>query len=270
MSDPTTTPAAGLGPSLFPPAAPDPSLPTPYGFLALDIETCDGSPDEAERWMRRCWSPNPTWKPETIGKRFLDALEAKKEKLALLDTAPIVCVSLKSETELRCLHCLQAEEPREIRGGLVEGFASQRDMLVVLRNLLDARCFDETVLVGHNILGFDLRRLRWAFVKHGVRMPYVLRGTEQPAFDTMVQYGRLFSMGDKSMFVSLSDLLDEFGLANHKADIDGSMVPDLVREKRFDELLEYAVLDVVAETELFLRMTGQVEDSKPAPAESAA
>src|SRR5690606_9470914 len=112
-------------------------------------------------------------KPETVGRNYFEALAEKKERAALVNDAPIVCVSLRSEDELRCLHALGAAEPREVDGGLVEGFATMRDMLRALRNLLDVRCDPGTILVGHNVLGFDLRKLRWAYVAHGLRMPYV-------------------------------------------------------------------------------------------------
>lgn len=253
-----------LGPTLFAQTAP--AAPAPYVFLALDIETTDGSPEEAERWMRLHWLPGSNLtKPETIGRHFQERLEEKRTKLALLDTAPIVCVSMKSESELRCLHSLGAEPPREEAGGLVEGFATPREMLIALRNLLDARCSEDTVLVGHNILGFDLRKLRRAYVYWHVRMPFVLQGTDQPVFDTMTKYGSLFSVGDSKLFVSLDDLLQEFRIESHKGDVDGSMVPAMVQEGRVVELVRYALLDVLAESELFLRMTGQVDD---APAEA--
>lgn len=264
------TPAGPLGPSLFP--APVQTGPAPYSYLALDLETTDGSPEEAEHWMRLRYLPPANYsKPESIGKHFLDKLADKKAKLALLDSAPIVCVSLKSDDELRCLHCLEAGEPRQIAGGLVEGFATMREMLAALRALLDARCTPETLLVGHNILGFDLRKLRWAYVKHGLRMPFVLQGTDQPVFDTMLKYASLFTVGgERGLFVSLDDLLIDFGIASHKGEIDGSQVPGLVAAKRYDDLVQYALLDVLAEAELFLRMSGQIEDLPTSDSEQGA
>jgi hypothetical protein len=231
-----------------------------YSYLALDIETSDGRPEDAERDLRLTWKPDPRWTDETIGKRYKEALAKKLEKLALLDSAPIVCVSLRSESELRCLHALQAEPAHLVEGGLVEGFATQREMLIALRALLDARCSDETLLVGHNIVGFDLRKLRWAYVKAELAMPYVLRTREQPVFDTMLRYGQLFAVGSKDLFIALAELLELFGLPSHKGEIDGSMVPQLVREGRFDELVRYALKDAAAEHGLFLRMSGQLED----------
>lgn len=258
-----------LGPTIF--ADPAAALP-PYTYLVLDLETTDATPDEVERHFRSRWLPSKSIsKPETVGRNYFDALAEKKERAALLNDAQIVCVSLKSESELRCLHCLGAGEPREIAGGLVEGFDTARGMLLALRNLLDVRCTPETVLVGHNVLGFDLRKLRWAYVRHGLRMPFALQGTDQPVFDTMLKYAGLFSIGDnKGLFVALDNLLQEFGIESHKGEMDGSQVPGLVAAGRVDDLVQYALLDVLAEAELFLRMTGQTDDLPVVSGEAAA
>lgn len=235
------------------------AVPAPYDYLVLDIETANGRPEDAEREMRELWSPSAKWTPQTIGTRFLEATEKKLERLALIDSAPVVIVSLKSDSELRCLHCLREESPRDLQGGLVEGFASPPGMLRALRTLLDARVTPDMPLVGHNILAFDLRKLRWSYLHHGLRMPVCLAMPDQSVYDTMRQYCSRFTMkGD--VMVGLARLLEEFGIANHKAAMTGAEVPALVEAGEVDTLVRYALLDVLAEGELFLRMTGQAED----------
>lgn len=243
-------------------SAPAPALvfPAPFAFLALDIETANGRPDEAERHMRLTWSPSSKWKALTIGERYLDAEETWKGKLALLDTAPIVVVSLQTESELRCLHALGAAPPHEVHGGVVEGFGSMREMLIALRTGLDARVGPETPLVGHNIVEFDLPKLRHAYVRSGLRLPVCLRDRDQPVYDCMVEFVRRFCVGRSRIMVSLSDLLDELRLPNHKREMDGSQVPRLVEEGRVDELVAYALRDAAIEAELYRRMSGMGED----------
>lgn len=235
-----------------------------YEWLAIDIETSNGRPDDAERAMR-AWQPAARWKPETIGARYLDALAAKREKLALLNGAPIVCVALRSETELRCLHSMRAEPPKVLGGGLVEGFATQREMLIALRAVLEARVGPDTVIVGHNIIGFDLRKLRWAYLRERVRMPGALVDKDQPVYDSMVEYGRRFSMEKSELFVGLDALLEEWGIPTHKATVDGSMVPQLHAAGQYDSIVGYCLLDVLAESDVFLRMTGRAADDQPPP-----
>lgn len=232
--------------------------PTAYEWLCLDIETVGGRPEEAERWMRLNWSPSPTLKPDTIGRKYLELLEAKRDKLALLDGAKVICISLRSDTELRCLHCLKQHGPVQVHGGLVEGFADMAGMLIAARNLLDAMVTPETVIVGHNIKHFDLPMLRHAYVREGLRQPLVLTARDVQVYDTMVEYGYRFSLIDKP-FISLADLLENFGMQSHKSIVDGSQVGELYEKGEFDTIIQYAMLDVISESNVFLRMTGQAD-----------
>ena len=123
---------------------------TPYIHFCLDIETANSEPTEAERWMRQAWAPAANWKPATIGERYLEMLAKKKERLALLDTSPIIAVGIKTDRDLRCLHSMRQAEPI-LEAGLVEGFGTEREMLSALRNLLDGGC-------GHTLAGASAGR----------------------------------------------------------------------------------------------------------------
>jgi hypothetical protein len=236
----------------------------PLRHLVLDIETANGRPEAAEREMRMAWSPDPRWKSETIGDRWKAALETKLERLALLDEAPVAVVAMKSDAGLALYHTLYGHPERVFEGAATFGFADQRAMLVQLRALLDESIGEGTVVVGHNLLGFDLRKLRWAYVRAGLRMPVCLADHGQAVYDTMVEYGRRFSTARDS-FVALQDLLEVFGVESHKGDMTGALVPGLIEQGQHDLVLRYAVLEVLAEEALYLRMTGQAEDSAPLP-----
>lgn len=237
-----------------------PGTPT-CSWVAFDIETTNGRPEDAEAWARNLWSPDRRWKAETIGSRYLEVVSKKEERLALLDAAPIVCISVRTEFELWCLHAMEAHEPRSVHGGVVAGYATEGDMLVAFRTLLDSRVPGPDVpLVGHNILGFDLRKLRWRYLKQNLRLPVALAAKEQAVYDTMVEYGRRFST-DRDLFISLSGVLEALGVDSHKDLVDGSTVPDLYEAKQYDTIIRYALLDVLAEADLYLRMTGQNADA---------
>jgi DNA polymerase III epsilon subunit-like protein len=229
--------------------------PLPPQYLVLDLETTAGDPTEAEEWMRWHWSPNPNWSPPVVGARFHEALEKKKEKLALLPTAPILSVALKTEQDCRVLHTLPFAEPA-LSSAVLERYESEREMLARLAQLL-AECSPETTLVGHNIRHFDLPKIRGAMLRHGVRLPACLVHRDHPIYDTLVEWGR-YTLDTRPM-VSLAEVLTACGIASHKQDIDGSQVPALYERGQYHVILSYAVLDVLAQWRLFLRMTGQEE-----------
>lgn len=241
---------------------------TQRAWLALDIETANASPEAAYREFVQWFEPDSRWKAETVGTRFLEARAARDDKLALCDASPILCVALRTESEFACLHAMYAHPPRVVGGGVVQGFATQREMLEELRSGFDARVGDETVIVGHNILGFDLRKLRNAYLREKARMPAALARKDQPVFDTMDQYGRRFSIGKggrSEMYTTLEFLCQEWGLPSPKTEgMTGAQVPEAFKDGRFDEIVAYCLRDVVAESNLYLRMTGQVVEEVPA------
>lgn len=265
--------------------APVEIMPTPW--LAIDIETAHGRPEDVERHIRLHWSPpsnvvtaaaDESRSKEdrdksllAIGRAHLRIAEARQEKSAILDASPIVVISIRTPNNLHALHCLRAEAAatHTPTGGVTQGFGTGKEMLVALRAGLDAICTPETLLVGHNIQSFDLPRLRWAYLRAGLRMPWVLAHDAQPCFDIMRQFGRRFSQVDRP-FIALADVLEEFGIHNHKTDLDGSRVPEMVKDilagkwELLPELMGYALQDANTEATVFLRMTNQLPDQPTA------
>lgn len=241
----------------------------PYAYLTLDLETKGGRPEDAERAMRMHWKPASNWKPATIGERYLEMLAKKQERLALIDGSEVISVALRSDSEARVLHCLYEHAPNAASGAMIEGFKTQRDMLVALRVLLNTRVSHETHLVGHNIRDFDLPKLRMVYLREGLTLPLCLAADDQPLFDTMQVWGRRFS-SNRDCFVSVADVCEELGIDNHKDLVDGSQVDGLYAEGKFDTIIKYNLLDVLTEHEMFRRMTGQNDDAATPPVRQAA
>lgn len=232
---------------------------TPAEWIALDIETAGGRPEDAEAWMRLNWAPSDKWKPETIGARYLELLAKKRERLALLDASQVIAVAVRTPMELGCFHSMQASPAAVIEGGaFVQGFGSEREMLAALRGFLAARASEETLVVGHNIISFDLPRLRIAFLRNGLQLPPVFHDPAQPVFDSMREYCRRFSADtDNGAMISLADMLPKLGMKSHKDLTDGGNVPTLYAAGQFEAIAKYALLDVATEAEAFLRLTGR-------------
>lgn len=233
----------------------------PFQWLTLDIETIAGSPDDAERFIAERWQPDSiaSWAEITIGKRAKEALAKKKERLSLLSAAPIICISLRSEQGISCIHCLDKTTIANLENGaLICAEPNIEQMLITLRVFLDHSVSPDTVIVGHNITNFDLPKLRWAYTRHGLRMPEVLAAARLNIYDIMQVYTRQFAVGSSCM-VALNSLLEEFGVDSHKSLVSGSDVQQLYDDGAHDTIVQYAILDVIAESELYLRMTGRSE-----------
>jgi DNA polymerase III epsilon subunit-like protein len=229
----------------------------PPRYVVIDVETIAGCPEDAEAAFRRSFCPNPNWKATTIGERYLDGLQQRRERLSLLDASPIVTVSMATDADCRLLHTLSLAEPA-IYGIPLEAYPDERMLLIRLREYLES-CSDNTLFVGHNIVGFDLPRLRMRYLANGLRLPRPLTTTHQPVYDTMLAWGELFSV-EGARYVSLHDCLEIAHIPSHKTMISGSDVQQLYESGDHKTLALYAVLDALAERALFLCMTGQAED----------
>lgn len=243
----------------------------PYDYLILDIETANGSPEDAERHVMESWRPKSAesgkgcWGDDTLAKRLREALDRAKEMRALLDTAPVISITLKSESEMRCLHCMKEHEPKDRIGALVEGFGSMEEMLRALIGLMAARVGPDTIIAGHNIKGFDLRKLRWAMAKYSLPLPGALLDRDQAVFDIMQEFCSRYSI-NREIMVSLASILQDWGIESHKkmenGEKMGAMIPELYAAGQFDTIIDYGLLDVIAEEEAFLRMIGRARPTE--------
>jgi hypothetical protein len=244
-------------------------------WVCLDIETREGRPEDVIDWLRRHWWPQENLKTDT-NLRKLDALIVdKNEKLALLDAAALATVQLGTPEKTLLLHTFFAESPRILRNAAVIGFgeatpegadiasqaekaremANEKLLLIFLRDWLDRNCDEKTTIVGWNVKGFDLPRLRLMYLRHGLRLPNALQ-VRADVYDMMKEFCRHFSV-DRVEFMKLAVALEQTGIASRKSEINGAMVGPMIRARNYAGVLDYALDDINEESELFLRMTGR-------------
>lgn len=106
-------------------------------------------------------------------------------------------------------------------------------------------------VVGHNVVGFDIRFVWQRAIILGVRVPAWFPRDPKPwgndAFDTMTAFA-----GQRNT-ISMDRLSKVLGI-DGKGDIDGSMVGQLWAEGRHDEIAKYCRDDVARTREIHRRM----------------
>lgn len=121
----------------------------------------------------------------------------------------------------------------------------------------NARNNEYVKLIGHNIVGFDLRFLFQRSVILGIKPPAWIRFDAKPwddgVFDTMTRWA---GVGGR---VSLADLCAALGLPAKGAeigeDMDGSKVWDYVQAGRIADVAKYATGDVERVRQIYKRLT---------------
>jgi hypothetical protein len=227
-------------------------------WVCLDIETGNASDDAVQKAIST-WKPPANIKDETkIAERRKEAEAKIREKSALLDAAPILCVAAKTDSQA-VLFDSMSREPITVPNWTVLSCGSERLMLIVFRHWLDNTATTQTSLVGHGIKHFDLPKIRAAYVRHRLRLPKCLMG-EQPIVDTMALFRRFSAEFGDDYFVSLDVVASSLGIERHKTAVTGADVPRLHQEGRYGEIGLYCCLDVEVTARAYLLMSGESGD----------
>lgn len=233
-------------------------------WVCLDIETTHARPEDIDREAREDFDPgNRVSKPETVGNKWFEWKEKLASKSAILDSAPITTIAARTPRDITVWSIANKGTLESGNGQSYLMFDDGRDMLKAFRDWANERIGIETEVCGHNIKGFDFIKLRSAMMVKGLTLPGFLVDRRQAVYDTMTEYFIRFSRRDNdkaTKFVSADTLFELYGIESHKGIVDGAKAITLYEDDTADShntLMAYCALDVVAEAELYLRMTGQ-------------
>lgn len=216
--------------------------------LYLDIETIPSqSPEVHSAIAETVTCPGNISKPESI------AAWAADKKPGLVKEA-IAKTSFDGSVGHVC--CIAwAWDDDEPQSSSIDTMDMERDILeVVMQDLVEQAAYDkyhDPVLIGHNIVNFDIRFLWQRAIVLGVRMPRWFPRDPKPwgtdTFDTMTAFA-----GQRGT-IGLDRLCRSLGLPG-KDDIDGSMVGDLWADGEHEKIAAYCRADVERTRAVHLKM----------------
>jgi predicted 3'-5' exonuclease similar to PolB exonuclease domain len=244
--------------------APQHTAITPANVICLDIETGD-APEPIIKRALAAWEPPSNYKdPEKIEEKRKEAEEKIREKAALLDGAPIACVAARTEKVGRIFNGLTKKEYK-VNHSTVVSCGTEAAMLEEFRSWLDEITTEQTTLIGFNIKGFDLRRLRSAYVRHRMKLPKVftpriLDDERQPLVDVMLMYLRWYGPDYQRQFISLEEVCVALDLPHGKDLVAGSEIPGLIRQGKVKEVLMHAAVDTLATLTAYLLMSSSAPE----------
>jgi hypothetical protein len=233
-------------------------------WLCFDIETGNAPKADIEAALEG-WKPPGNIKDKAkIEERRAEAEEKIKDRGALLDSSPILCVGMINGTNGLMISGMPGSA--ELNGWECRQENTEKGMLMRLRHILDEKTGPETILVGHNIRGFDLPKLRNAYIRHRMALPFIFKHSmrgEQAAVqiaDTMQMF-KSFSMENRdNMFIGLETVCKGLGIPRPKQVISGADCPRLFEEGEFAQILTYCAVDVAATSRAFALMSGLAAD----------
>lgn len=218
-------------------------------YLYLDIETIPAQSSEAHEAIAATVKPPAQMKKaETIA-----AWEANDKAQAVQDAIAktsldgtyghICCIGFALGDMQPDSTSMDAYSPKGEATILRDFFASVGD--------LTKHNHFPICVVGHNVIGFDIRFIWQRAIVLGVRVPGWFPRDPKPwgneAFDTMTAFA-----GQRST-IGMDRLCAALGLPG-KSDIDGSMIGQLWAEGRHNEIAQYCRDDVARTREIHRRM----------------
>ena len=226
-------------------------------FVTLDIETANPPEEEIQAELAN-WKPSGNVsKAETIEKQKSEAEARIRDRAGLLDGAPVCSVAIDSPLGGLVLHTLKANP---IPGLMHLPANDERSLLVMLRVFLDGFTDKGTVLVGHNIKGFDLPKLRLRFLSNGLKLPAILLPSfEIRVDDTMALFSRFFLIGERP-FVTLNEVVRRLDISENGKAFAGKDIPQMVKDGRHAEIIMYNLLDAKMTTLAWKKLTSQIGD----------
>lgn len=212
-------------------------------ILFLDIETVPQLVDFKDLSERKqlLWDKKSMqWRKE------LTAAEAYEKAGIYAEFGKIICISIGSIVgEVLHIKSFFGDDEK----ALLEEFQLSLQKFAKQQNPL---------LCAHNGKEFDFPYLCRRMLINGLKLPKLLqiqhkKPWEIPHLDTL----DLWRFGDYKHYTSLDLLCDIFEIPTPKSDIDGSEVAKVYwQENNLERIVRYCEADVVALTQLYLRMQG--------------
>ncbi len=214
-------------------------------IMCIDIETVSGSADDLLIEESLLKPAGNIKDPAKRKKNVADKVAALPSRAALLDSASISCVGIKTEDEMfsfvsfpiiataydvlsaSCVYCYIAD--------------SEKGMLINLSNYLDEYYTHETQLVHFNGKGFDLPRLRFRYAVNRLPLPLAFR-PEVKSTDLMLLYSQNYSM-NKTMFISMGEVAIRLNLLPGGKPMCGELFGELIDNKEYLKAILYNVFD---------------------------
>lgn len=203
-------------------------------FVYIDIETIPAQSETARSRIAAAVKP-----PGQMKKADTIAEWEKTQKPAAIEEALAKSALTGSYGHICCVGFAFNDEPVQTVSWPVQ----HNDETEALRYLATFLATENNapVVVGHNVVQFDIRFLWQRAIVLGVRMPAWFPRNPKPwdrtVFDTMTAFA-----GDRE-YIGMDVLADVLGIEG-KGDVDGSMVGKMFAEGRHDEIAAYCSRDV--------------------------
>lgn len=229
-------------------------------FLALDIETGNAPIEAVEAAIDNLKPPANIKDPDKIAAKLTEMAQKRAERAALLDASPILCIACRTDTGGFLFDGMNAP-PFDVANWELITSENEKTMLQAFRTWADSTISPETVITGHNAIGFDLPKIRNAYIRHRLQLPLflslALRNENSCEIVDTMKIAKSFSMQHRdNLFISLDTLADILNIERPKQAMSGAQVPAAYERGEYAPILIYCCIDTETTAQAFQLMTG--------------
>lgn len=233
--------------------------------FCFDIETGNASVEDIATKAQETKLPVKAKTEEEIKNAKIDAYQKAVDKSALLDRAPIMCLAAATDAGNVVWSCIPDPCPVKTMPNMnaeIRNFKTEKEMLIDLREWLAERTSPMTEIIGFNSRGFDLPKMRNAYIRHKLQMPAIFVPGTNPHYDVMKEYIWYFTTEfSREQYVKLKYVQSRLGLPQYKEFISGADAPRLAAEGKSKLVIPYCYMDTMTTYLAYKFMTGQIEDT---------
>lgn len=233
--------------------------------FCFDIETGNASVEDIATKAQETKLPAKAKTEEEIKNAKIDAYQKAVDKSALLDRAPIMCLAAATDAGNVVWSCIPDPCPVKTMPNMnaeIRNFKTEKEMLIDLREWLAERTSPMTEIIGFNSRGFDLPKMRNAYIRHKLQMPAIFVPGTNPHYDVMKEYIWYFTTEfSREQYVKLKYVQSRLGLPQYKEFISGADAPRLAAEGKSKLVIPYCYMDTMTTYLAYKFMTGQIEDT---------
>lgn len=233
--------------------------------FCFDIETGNASVEDIATKAQETKLPAKAKTEEEIKNAKIEAYQKAMDKSALLDRAPVMCLAAATDAGNVVWSCIPDPCPVKTMPNMnaeIRNFKTEKEMLIDLREWLAERTSPMTELIGFNSRGFDLPKMRNAYIRHKLQLPAIFVPGTNPHFDVMKEYIWYYTTEfSREQFVKLKAVQSRFGLPQYKEFISGADAPRLAAEGKSKLVIPYCYMDTMTTYLAYKFMTGQIEDT---------
>ena len=233
--------------------------------FCFDIETGNASVEDISTKAQETKLPAKAKTEEEIKNAKIEAYQKAVDKSALLDRAPVMCLAAATDAGNVVWSCIPDPCPVKTMPNMnaeIRNFKTEKEMLIDLREWLAERTSPMTEIIGFNSRGFDLPKMRNAYIRHKLQLPAIFVPGTNPHYDVMKEYIWYFTTEfSREQYVKLKYVQSRLGLPQYKEFISGADAPRLAAEGKSKLVIPYCYMDTMTTYLAYKFMTGQIEDT---------